>query len=134
MISFINREILKQAKNIQYTIAENAPNTEKELFGSCGGLVIWSGASENTIYCDPQVNFAFRALHDTMHLETGLDFSVEQEIELGRIQAAKQSSDLLADLIYAEIAGQAEVYKETGAFVENQLDFMLEGLKKYATY
>ena len=126
MFRQINDLILKSAPRHQ--VKDSAPSTEIELFNS-PSLVVWSGASENTIYQDTRVNWAFRALHDALHLETGLGFSVPEEIELGRIQA-NQYTGLMADLIYIEVAGQAEHYLKTGQFVKDQVAFTLNQLNK----
>lgn len=129
-LKFVNNTLLTQAAALQYIVKSEAPGTEKALFNS-PSLVIWNGASDKTVFQDPSVNYAFRALHDKLHLETGLDFSVESEIELGRIQASKYNSDLMAELIYAEVVLQAEYYKETGTFVKNQVDFTMSHLNKF---
>lgn len=127
-VRYINNEILIQATKVRYTVASNAPNTEKDLFNSTS-LVIWSDASDNTIYQDARVNWAFRALHDALHLKTRYDFSPHAEIALGRLQASKQSSDLLADLIYCEVSRQAEYYLKNGVFVPDQVLFTKQFIK-----
>lgn len=128
MTNEINSLILKQASKLNFTVKDVAPSTFSELLAS-PSLVIWSGASDNTIFRDASVNWAFRALHDKLHLETGLGFSPESEIELGRIQAS-QYTGLMADLVYTETAGQAEYYLKNGLFVINQVEFTLNELRK----
>lgn len=128
-LRYLNQSMLDLARPLRYTVKDEAPSTETALF-STPSLVVWSGASDNTIYQDAAVNYAFRAVHDKMHLETGLGFSVDHEIELGRIQASRMSSDFLAELIYCEIAGQALYYKQTGSFVPDQVAFTLKYLNK----
>jgi hypothetical protein len=128
MITAFNSLILSQASKLKYRVADQAPGTELELFNGPKTLVIWSGASENTIFGDARVNWAFRALHDALHLKTGIGFSPEAEIELGRIQA-NQYTGLLADLVYIEVSGQAQYYLQTGRFVEDQIKFTMERLK-----
>lgn len=111
---------------------EFAPMNEVELFNE-PTLKIWTGSSGGTIWLDEKTNWKFRAIHDLCHLETRLDFSVQHEIELGKIQAAhfaSQCKSLLADVVYCEIAGQAEHYLRTGQFVENQLQFTVNWLKE----
>ena len=127
-IRTINSMILKMASTIDYMPQDEAPSTERELF-NCGTLKIWTGASDNTIYQDETVNWAFRAIHDAFHLETRLGFTPEEEIEMGRLQASKIDSDILAKLFYIEIAGQAEYYLKTGQFVNDQIKFTMEALQ-----
>jgi hypothetical protein len=128
MRNFINNTILNEAKKLKYLVKNEAPNNEIDLFNA-SSLTIWSGASDNTFFQDERINWAFRALHDDLHLKTRLDFSVDAEIELGRIQASNYSSQLMQDLVFCEVSKQAMYYKETGLFVANQLDFTIEFLK-----
>ena len=126
LISYINNKLLADASKLDYIIKADAPNTLGCLQNATG-LVIWSGASDDTIYQDETVNWAFRALHDALHLKTGLGFDVDSEIELGRIQA-NQYEGILADLIYCEVSLQAKYYKENGIFVANQVEFTKQNL------
>lgn len=121
MNKLINNLILKQASKLQYTVASKAPSTVEELF-QAPTLVIWSGASDNTIFGDAVVNYAFRALHDSLHLKTKIGFSPAEEVELGRIQA-NQYTGLMADLVYCEVAEQARYYLRNGIFVSDQVAF-----------
>lgn len=111
----------------KHKVRDNAPNTIQGL-SQAQGLIIWSGASENSIWGSKQANWAFRALHDALHLKTGMGFTVDEEIELGRIQASMYSG-LLADLVFCEVSAQALHYKITGKFVENQVEFTKAFLK-----
>jgi hypothetical protein len=130
-VSFINGEILRMVRKLEisYSVADNAPATEHELLQHAKHLVIWSGASDKTIYQDASVNWAFRAWHDRMHVQTGLSFAPGAEIELGRIQAAQCDSALMQDLIYCEVARQVMVLQATGEFVADQFDFTVKALK-----
>lgn len=125
--NYINHKILNEARNIRYIVKSEAPSCEKDLF-NCGELVIWSGASDNTIFQDEKVNFAFRALHDALHLKTGMNFSPENEIELGRIQASRYDG-ILADLVYCEVSLQAKYFLNNGVFVQDQVLFAKQNVK-----
>ena len=112
-----------------------APSTVPELFGagSVGTLTVWNGASDGTMFGAANVNHAFRAWHDGLHLATRIGFTVDEEIELGRRQAelvARLSGDRLATLIWLEVAGQASEFKRTGAFVADQVAFARTELKR----
>jgi hypothetical protein len=128
LVKALNQEVLNQARGLEYIVKDVAPSTEAGLFNQ-PSLVVWAGASENTIYKDAQVNWAFRAVHDALHLKTRLGFTPQEEIEMGRIQASKIGSDLIAKLFYIEIAGQAEFYLKTGQFVQDQVKFTMDQLK-----
>lgn len=129
MITEFNSLILKQASKLKYSVADQAPNTIQDLI-QAPTLVVWSGQSDKTVWNEARVNWAFRALHDALHLETGLGFTPQDEIELGRIQASRYDSQLLQDLIYIEVSGQAEHYLKTGQFVVDQVEFAKINLKK----
>lgn len=126
LITQFNGLILRHAAALQYRVSDHAPQTFADLRAT--GLVVWSGASDRTIFGDARVNWAFRALHDALHLKTGIGFTPAEEIYLGRMQAS-QYSGLLADLVYIEVAGQAEHYLKTGQFVADQIKFTWESLK-----
>lgn len=122
----INNKILLTAP--RFTVSNVAPSTFADLKRQ-PSLVIWSGESDHTIFGDNRVNWAFRALHDSLHIQTGIGFSPAEEMALGRIQAARYDG-LMADLIYIEVAGQAEHYLKTGRFVSNQVEFAVNSLRK----
>lgn len=128
-IAAINSTILKQASKLRFQVADSAPSTIAEV-KSAGTLTVWSGGSEATIFDDARVNWAFRAIHDAMHIATRLGFTIAEEIELARIHAAEQSSGLMADLVYTEVAGQAIELEATKSFIANQRLFTLTKLKQ----
>jgi hypothetical protein len=127
-LKYINQTILRQASRLDYIVKDAAPSTEVELFNS-PSLIVWSGQSDKTVFQDETVNFAFRALHDALHLKTGLNFTHDAEIELGRIQASKYDSDLLRELVFCEVSIQAMYHKETGLFLQDQASFTENFLK-----
>jgi hypothetical protein len=128
IIRFINNVVESRNSKLLYTVNDLAPSTENALFNSTG-LVIWNGASDSTIFQDPKINYKFRALHDLLHLQTRIGFSPSEEIELGRIQANQfEGSDLMRELVYCEVALQAEYYQKHGKFVENQIEFTINYL------
>lgn len=128
LINYLNNCILKKTTNLKYIVKDHAPNTFQDLKNE-SSLVIWSGESDVTIYNDPLVNYAFRAMHDNLHLITGLDFSHASEIELGRIQANQFDSSIVQDIVFCEVAGQALYHEKTGLFVSNQVEFTEKFLK-----
>jgi hypothetical protein len=127
MLTELKHRILKDASKLDYIVKADAPNAVQDL-KSTSQLVIWSGASDQTVWGDPSVNWAFRALHDRLHISTGLGFTIPEEIELGRIQASLYDG-MLADLIYIEVAGQAEHFARTGEFIVDQVSFTLNSLR-----
>lgn len=128
--SYLNQSILTQSKSIQYVVADLAPSDEKSLFerAKTQGLIIWSGASDSTVFNDSSVNHAFRALHDNLHLKTGLGFSPAEEIRLGALQSSLSPCPYIAEIIRIEVAEQAAYYLSNGIFVVDQIDFMRQKL------
>ena len=127
MINCFQTKLIGATKDLKYRSDSNAPSNERDLF-NIGELVVWNGLSENTIWNSAELNCLFRAFHDQGHIETRLNFSIDQEIELGRIQASRFDG-LFSDLIYLEISGQAIEYKKTGEFIENQKQWTIDQLR-----
>lgn len=131
--NYLNHALLKRAERIGYTVSDFAPSDEKALFNEAS-LVIWSGASENTIFADSRVNWAFRAIHDNCHLKSGLGFTVDDELTLGHYQASLESCPYLKAITECEIGAQALYYKQNGVFVPNQLAFAKETLSNNSLF
>jgi hypothetical protein len=112
---------------------DDAPSIEalREEMARDNTLTVWSGASDDTIYADREVNWAFRAWHDFHHARSGYDFTLAGE----RLVAEAQARDLftlygtgadaveMAALILAEVIGQAEYFRDYGTFPQGQRDF-----------
>ena len=94
-----------------------------------GTMLIWSGGTETAIYGDPSVNWRFRAWHDAHHAATGIGFTVEDEVQVARIQCAQLDSRLAA-VVWQEIAGQALEFERTGKFLEDQTAWTIKQLTR----
>lgn len=128
--AYLNGSILNQAKTISYSVSDIAPATFEALQAQGSKhLIIWSGASDQTIFNDPAVNYAFRAIHDKLHLDTGLSFSPQDEIKLGSLQSRQYACPFLSEIVRIEVAEQAAYYLKNGIFVSDQIDFMKQNLK-----
>jgi hypothetical protein len=118
-----------------YDVSLAAPETYEELdahLDAGGRMVVYIGGSEQTIYGDPEVNFAFRAWHDWCHWRGPHDFSHEGE----RAACAMQSEHLVTlygespqtrrwrQILRAEIIGQREFFDRHGVFPEDQRGFV----------
>jgi len=131
MTRYVNGLIMRQAALVSYRVSANAPSTEVDLYAmASGSLVIWSGESDNTIFDDATVNWGFRAIHDALHLATGLGFSPDHEVELARIQASQYDSTLMQELVFCEVGMQAAYFKKNGVFVPDQKAFTMAHLDK----
>ena len=85
----------------------------QEHYRRTGGLLVWSGGGEHTIYDNPSVNISARVWHDYYHITRDLPFTMSGEYQVFLLQA--QELERRADgrcvkdahrLLYAEIIGQ----------------------------
>lgn len=117
------------------TASEDAPASFKELcamLDSGKPITVYSGGSEKTIYGDPQVNHAFRAWHDWCHWQGRQDFNADGELMTCERQI-RQLYDTFgwngrtrrwADILTADIIGQATYLERHGRFPDNQKVFV----------
>ena len=132
LIRDLNQIILSLAP--AYEARDVAPATYAELV-TAPRLIVWSGASEGTIYRDARVNHAFRAWHDAAHIAGGFAFDLDGERAACEYQIAQMRRalplvpDLFARVIRAEVIGQAEYFATHGAFPSNQAAFIAAYLR-----
>ena len=118
-----------------FDISTNAPQDFDSLlahYDKTGRVLVWSGASESTIFADAGVNFAFRAWHDSKHITARLPFTRAGELEALAMQKADilalydgATADSFCALLDAEIKGQFDYCERHGAFPVNQAAFAL---------
>lgn len=89
---------------------------------------VWAGASDKTVFTSPQINHAFRFVHDTDHVRLGADLSHYGEVKVivpfihevfhaaGFVAAVICACDLLGQLCYGT--------NNHGAFVDDQESFV----------
>lgn len=135
---WIVKRAARLAKDIgfSYWPASDAPGTFEGVcaeFKAClcggGAFRVFDGASDKTIYTNPETNYAFRFWHDVIHAAYKLDFTEQGERATAQKQIDEVSKVFGADslevkLITADTAGQVEYFAKTGGFVENQKDFV----------
>lgn len=118
-------------------------NTHRKLVGywkATDRILVWSGASDCTIFGDPKVNHAFRAWHDWVHVHYDLPFTPEGEHTVMLIQ--QRQCDTMGALIFtpdqiqqfwrileAEIDGQVEHYEKHKEFIADQRTFCQNYMK-----
>lgn len=121
---------------------ETAPSTYRELvdrFESGKRFVVASEGSTNTIYGDPEVNYAFRAWHDWTHWRGQCGFSLVHEsfvcadqIKLLReLYGWNDETRKWARLLHAEIIGQKQAHDTTGRFPMDQRAFVTHYLERH---
>lgn len=134
----LERIILRNASDIQYRVMDKVPEnfeTLKAFVSEHGYIPVWSGSSDNTIFSSSEVNYAFRAWHDSVHLKLNVGFDLSGEIATAveQCRTAVQGG-LTADLgrvIMIEVVEQALHFFSTGKFVENQKLFFLNKFRGY---
>lgn len=98
-----------------------------------GRILVWTGASDNTIFGYPQHNHAFRAWHDYVHVTYGLPFNEDGERMATKIQqhhvmefhtGTPCEAKFFCRILDAEINGQIEYFCKHGKFVEDQRAFV----------
>lgn len=126
------RQIWREVKRLGLTweTSEHAPNTYENLAALCPGrhMVVYSGGSDKTIWSSPEVNYAFRAWHDYIHVQFKLPFTLEGETAAARIQS-RSLSGLAKRLIEIEVIDQAKHFLATGEFVADQRAFTIKKLR-----
>jgi hypothetical protein len=124
----LNSRILKLSP--KHSVSDHAPYSFESLkASSVSGLVVWSGASDKTIYGAPSVNWAFRAWHDSLHLKLNAPFTLEGETLVALEQCRLIGSDQWAKIIMGEVIGQVEYLNKYGTFPADQIEFMRKWLK-----
>ena len=108
-----------------------APDTyeglREDVREHAGRITVWDGGSERTVYGDPEVNHAFRAWHDATHLRHRWDFTLAGERNVAtnqRMVAFADGRTRLAQVLFADVYGQALYYARHSAFPEDQIAFV----------
>lgn len=118
-----------------WDVSDNAPSTYPDMvasFKATGRHTVWAGASDRTIFGDPEVNYAFRAWHDWHHIVHRLDFTdaAEHEVLAGQCSDAREIygnggiADGFCRILRAEIIGQLGYKNAHGDFPSDQRGFV----------
>ncbi len=106
----------------------------KKHYNQTGRIRVWSGASDKTIFGDPNINHAFRAWHDKVHVTYNLPFTPEGEHMVMQIQQrqcdifgkshfTRDEITLFYRILACEIDGQLAHYIAEGEFPKDQRVF-----------
>lgn len=96
-------------------------------------MIVSNEHSANTIYSRPEVNFAFRAWHDSLHLALNAEFDAEGELLVARAheQAVREAikaghlTELDCCALFFEVWGQFRYAEEhAGQFPADQAAFV----------
>lgn len=102
----------------------------KKSFDETGHVIIWTGASDNTIFGEPHINHIFRAWHDMTHYYYNQPFNFGGESTVATIQCSELPTDWIfeRELITAEVLGQNQYYRIHREYVVDQRQFAYDYL------
>lgn len=118
-----------------FDIGPDAPQSLEALrehAKKTGRMLVYNWASDDTIFGDPEVNWAFRAWHDWTHLQVNGAFDIPGEIsvatrqieDLTKVYGHGKQTDEFSKLIWAEVMGQVfYAGHHNGAFPNDQRAF-----------
>lgn len=117
-----------------FDVSENAPQNYQELiehYLATRRVLVWNGASDKTIFADCEVNYAFRAWHDSRHIIGRHDFTREGEFKTMASQCMDvcaiydgPQAEYFCAILDAEIMGQFEYAEKRGGFPVDQFGFV----------
>lgn len=135
----LNVAVLTIAKRLMpcgFDVGPDAPDTLEGIkanYALTGRIKVWDGASEQTIYGDREVNYAFRAWHDWCHLRGNHEFDDEGELAVAVMQCSHvqevyglgPTASAICRVIMAEVVGLARYRRDHGEFPVDQRTFVL---------
>ena len=132
----LNQFILERVKGLKYKaidgLEEGTFEEFKEASERDGFMSISADHCENNIFGNKEVNIAFRAWHDSVHIELNEGFGYMEETRVAFAQCAELPQDWHYErmLIMCEVVGQAAYHEKTGGFVPNQREFTQDCLNE----
>jgi hypothetical protein len=125
-----------------FDVSDSAPQTYeqlKALMDAGNRLRVWAGGSEDTIYKEPYVNYAFRAWHDLCHWRGQFSFTLQGEIATCEMQCRQllefygknETTHEWCAVLRAEIVGQALYFQRHKRFPEKQNHFIAAYLRDH---
>lgn len=122
-----------------YDVSDNAPGDYDSLIAhhkKTGRVLVWSGASEQTIFACRETNYDFRAWHDSKHILRKLPFTQGGEYTTMTLQQADiralydgPQADYFFAILDAEIMGQFHYNAAHGGFPVDQIGFVRSYLR-----
>lgn len=130
-----------QDRGIAFDVLHDAPSTLGAAvlyYSRHRRVAVWAGASDRTIFADPETNHAFRAWHDYHHIIGGHGFNAEGETAVCQAQIADVmrlvppgiTRTLLCALLECEVLGQLAYETRWGKFPDDQAAFARDYLRQ----
>ena len=133
-------EFLTQYKsNYKFKLEDHTTNNYDQFKKDTlkdGYMKVLTKGCEKTIYNDPKFNIIARVWHDNIHLNSDLNFSVEDEKIVAYLQIAgieEYATNVgyncitiedVKEIIYHDIIAQVEYYEKNKIFVDDQKKFV----------
>lgn len=106
------------------TDEDGGPEKTIKAYKEGNPIPIYKGDSDDTIWGSPEMNWLFRAHHDSIHLEYEAPFTLQGEFMVSEIHS-KMAESIglyeLARIMRIEVAGFAAYYEETGEHAPQEL-------------
>ena len=117
----------------------------KAHYDATGKVLVWTGASDTSVFGSNEINIWFRAWHDYNHIKYMHPFTLDGELAVMRkqIRQARMYNNgvepnkltefemiCIEKIIQCEIEGQLRYYLDTGRYVEDQYQFTLNYLRE----
>lgn len=117
-----------------FDVSADAPQDYDSLvarYRATGRVLVWSGASECTIFADSETNFAFRAWRGVRHILGGHPFTprgefctmVDMMADISAIYDGHAAATFRA-IVRARILGQREYQERFGGYPLDQIAFV----------
>lgn len=126
-----------------FDVADVAPDTYDKLRAHLDAghrMLVWSGASEFTVFGCREVNWAYRAWHDWCHWQGTHDFTLEGEAATAEMQSQQlfalygvtSKTRYWQRIIHADIVAQGQYAAEFGDFPVDQRAFVINSLLRFS--
>lgn len=122
----LNDWIVQRSSKIDYYVVDRDVSPEEIIrYEHSDTIPISSCYCENNIFGSKDVNIAFRAWYDHVHLKNGFGFDLLGETQTAFAQAAELPHDwhYERNLILIEVIGQVAYFELNKEFVSDQVDF-----------
>lgn len=93
-------------------------------------LPVWSGASDRTIWSRPEVNYLFRAWHDSHHILLSAGFDPRGELAVADHADTLIKGRAERAILRAEVWGQVAYHVLHGVFPDDQRGFVRDCIRR----
>jgi len=139
-VTDLTRAVIELTDGTEFHTAKTTTNNYNKFVDEVwkdGYITVSEEGCKYSIYDNEYVNIRARLFHDLVHFNYKLDFSLEDEIKVAKIQCEliethlkdsipRTRVDNACWLLFLDIVKQAEYYYKHKQFVVNQKDFIYQ--------